>query len=96
MVDATLRNDTAGDVRLIEVAYPSASFGVQLLAPGAEFHYRFKILGTGGLQLTYTDPKQMQHVVKGPDLHEGEQGKLGITIGPSDVRWNPLPKLPAS
>lgn len=96
MVDATLRNDTTGDIRLIEVAYPSASFGVQILAPGAEFHYRFKILGTGGLQVTYTDPKQLQHIIKGPELHEGEQGRLGISIGTPDVRWDPLPKPPVS
>ena len=104
MVDATIRNQTTTEVRLIEVEYPSASFGVQLLAPGAEFHYRFKILGTGNLSLTYTDQKQQEHTSKGPELQEGQQGKLGITIGsplanaPANtptVRWDPLPTIAA-
>ena len=95
MVDATLRNHSSAEIRLIEVQYPSASFGVQALAPGAEYHYRFKILGTGILTLTYTDKSQVQHTVKGPDLREGEQGKLGIEIASAGVRWDPVPTLSA-
>ena len=96
MVDATIRNSTPTEVRVIEVQYPTASFGVQILPPGAEFHYRFKILGTGNLGLTFTDQKQLEHTIKGPELREGQQGKLGITIttatdGKSTVLWNPLP-----
>lgn len=92
MVDATIRNGTPAEVRLIEVQYPSASFGVQVLAPGGEFHYRFKILGTGKLALAYTDLNQKEHTSTGPELREGQQGKLGITIGSAGVNWEPLPK----
>ena len=91
MVDATIRNNTPADIRLIEVQYPSATFGVQILASGAEFHQRFKILGTGNLVLTYTDQSQHEHTEKGPELREGLQGKLGIMIGPQAVQWAPLP-----
>ena len=94
MVDATIKNNTPAEIDLIEVQYPSASFGVQILAPGAEFHYRFKILGTGGLTLSYTDARRIEHTIKGPDLHEGEQGRLGITISPSAVEWSPVPAPP--
>ena len=91
MVDATIRNNTPAEIDVIEVQYPSASFGVQILAPGTDFHYRFKILGTGNLALSYTDQKRVEHTIKGPELHEGEQGRLGITISPSGVEWSPLP-----
>ncbi len=89
MVDATVHNSTRATIDLIEVDYPSASFGVQALAPGADFHYRFKIIGSGPLSLTYTDTQHATHTVKGPDLSEGDRGQLLITMGDAGVRWSP-------
>ena len=45
-VAATVSNRTSQPIDLLEVDYPSASFGTQSLAPGADFHYRFKVLGS--------------------------------------------------
>ena len=45
-INTTVTNHTAKPIELLEVDYPSASFGTQNLAPGGVFHYRFKILGS--------------------------------------------------
>jgi hypothetical protein len=39
-VETIVENHTGGLIRLLEVEYPSASFGVNSLAAGAEYHYR--------------------------------------------------------
>ncbi len=87
MVDATVQNHSGGALSLLEVDYPSASFGTQNLADGADFHYRFKILGSGPLKLTYTDSARHDHAATGPTLDEGSEGLLNITVDPAGVRW---------
>ncbi len=88
MVDATVQNRSGATVTLLEVDYPSASFGTQNLANGADFHYRFKVLGSGPLKLSYTDTARHDHTSTGPTLHEGAEGLLNISIPPAgDVRW---------
>lgn len=79
-VNAAVRNQTGGVVTLIEVDYPSASFGTELLAPGREYDYRFKILGGGGTKVLWTDAAHQQHAVPGPVLEEGQQGTLTVTL----------------
>jgi hypothetical protein len=86
-VNATVQNRTAQPIQLIEVDYPSASFGTQSLAPGADFHYRFKVLGEGRMKLIYTDSMHQEKTSEGPPLKEGAEGTLTITIVPNDVQW---------
>ncbi len=86
-VVADVKNATDKPVSLVEVDYPSASFGVQTLAAGAEYHYRFKIIGTGTTQILWTDAAEKQHTVKGPELREGQQGPLGVTILSETAVW---------
>ena len=88
-VVATVSNHTAQRIDLVEVDYPSASFGVQALAPGSDFHYRFKVLGSGDMKLIYTDDAHQSHSVNGPFLKEGAEGALGITITSAGVSWLP-------
>jgi hypothetical protein len=86
-VVVTITNHTSEKITLVEVDYPSASFGTQSLAPGADFHYRFKVLGSGPLKLLYTDTKATEHTAKGPYLREGAEGPLTIDIAPDGVHW---------
>ena len=91
-VSASIVNGTDAPLRLIEVDYPNASFGLSTLAPHAVYHYRFKVQGSGELQLVYTDA--LGHVLtrKGPTVAEGDQRALAITIGPEGaVQWKSLP-----
>jgi hypothetical protein len=93
-IEATVSNHTAQPIELIEVDYPSASFGTQNLAPGADFHYRFKVLGEGTTKRIYTDNAHHDHKSDGPPLKEGAEGRLTIVITPSDVTWQSTPATP--
>ena len=87
-VSATVRNDTGAAVTLVEVDYPSASFGRESLAAGATYPYRFKILGSGATKVSWADAVRKQHTSAGPDLREGQQGQLAITLTPTGAQWS--------
>jgi hypothetical protein len=87
-VEADVINATAAPVSLVEVDYPSASFGVGSLAAGATYHYRFKILGSGATKVMWTDAARQDHSVAGPQLNEGQQGTMTITIIGATAEWD--------
>ena len=86
-VNATISNHTNAPVSLVQVEYPSASFGTQTIASGADFHYRFKVLGSGSMKITYTDAAQHEQKSTGPILNEGTEGSLVVTIASDGVHW---------
>jgi hypothetical protein len=81
-VDATIENRTGAPVELLEVDYPSASFGANRLDAGADFHYRFQIRGSGPIAVSYTAPNSRAVHISGPTLTEGQQGQLQIILRP--------------
>jgi len=87
-VNATVKNETGAEVTLVEVDYPSASFGRDVLAAGATYPYRFKIIGSGATKVSWTDAERKQHSSAGPELHEGDQGQLGITLTQTGAQWS--------
>jgi hypothetical protein len=88
-METSVENDGATAVHVIEVDYPSASFGMQTLDPHATFHYHFKIQGSGPITITFIDSAGKPHTATGPTLTQGQQGNLKITIGPSgSVSWS--------
>ncbi|HSY37213.1 MAG TPA: hypothetical protein VK814_15780 [Acidobacteriaceae bacterium] len=86
-VSIDIRNTTTHPITLVEVDYPTASFGVDTLAAGATYHYRFKILGDGPTKILWTDAAEQQHIVPGPALTEGQEGNLTTTITPTTTTW---------
>ena len=86
-VNATITNHSGRPLRLVEIDYPSASFGTNDLASGIDFKYRFKVLGSGPAMLLWTDNSMKEHRSQGPDLEEGEQGSLVVTITAAEVPW---------
>ncbi len=88
-IDAIISNRTPTSITLIEVDYPSASFGTQKLAPGAHYSYRFKVLGSGPMKVLYTDSAHHDHTFTGPTLREGAEGPLAIDITATGVNWAP-------
>jgi|SRR5579875_640635 hypothetical protein len=87
-ITATITNQSGGPLSLIEVDYPSASFGVGSLAPGAQYHYRFKILGSGPVKIQFTDASGKEHAFSGPALRERQEGNLAITVEKNaEVSW---------
>jgi hypothetical protein len=79
-IETTIQNRTGAPIQLLEVEYPSASFGADSLADGQDYHYRIKIRGTGALKVQYTDASGHQAKITGPTLKEDQQGQLIITL----------------
>jgi hypothetical protein len=81
-IDATIENRTGAPIQLLEVDYPSASFGADALAADATFHYRFQVRGSGPLKISYTAANGQTVQISGPTLVERQQGPLEIVLEP--------------
>jgi hypothetical protein len=83
-IDATIENRTGGPIQLLQVDYPSASFGADSVASDADFHYRFEVNGSGPLKLSYNTANGKLVQISGPTLVEREQGQLVIVLEPGN------------
>jgi hypothetical protein len=81
-VDTTVDNRTGETIQLLEVDYPSASFGANSLAAGAVLHYRIQLRGSGSLKVQYTAGNGKQTQIDGPTLAERQEGRLEIVLLP--------------
>ena len=81
-INATVSNRSGVPISLVEVDYPSASFGKDRLASGQDFHYRFKVLGSSPTTALWTDAANHQQKSSGPTLREGDEGDLILTFPP--------------
>lgn len=90
-IRCTIVNEQPTPVTLVQVSYPGGTFGVQTIAAGGSFHYRFRDIGDGQASVEFTDAAHSDHTVKGPELKEGEEGTLRIAIEPQNqVQWTPV------
>ena len=89
-IQATITNRSGAPLNVVQVDYPSASFGVQRLAPGEAFHYRFKLLGSGPVKISFIDAKNGEHSVAGPSLNEGQEGTLDIGLTQDHAEFRPV------
>lgn len=81
-VETTVENRTGDAIQLLEVDYPSASFGKNALAADGDYHYRFQVSGAGRLKVGYTTAAGKTVTIDGPELKEGEEGRLEIVLLP--------------
>jgi hypothetical protein len=81
-VETSVENRTGAAIQLLEVDYPSASFGSNALAPGAVSHYRIQLQGSGPLKVQFTASDGKQDQVTGPTVSEGQEGRLEIVLLP--------------
>jgi hypothetical protein len=89
-VQCTIVNHEETPVSLVEVNYPGGSFGVQTIAAGASYHYRFHALSTDTLSIYFTDAARHSKTVTGPELKQNQEGSLVIDIQPGNqVTWTP-------
>lgn len=89
-IQCAIANRQTTPVSLVQVTYPGGSFGVQTIAAGAVYQYRFHSLGTDKLSLDFTDAGRMNHTVAGPELRQNDEGSLRIEILPGNrVTWTP-------
>jgi hypothetical protein len=81
-IDVDVENSTGSPIRLLEVDYPSASFGADSLSAGALMHYRIQIQGSGPLKVQYTTADGRQVQISGPTFAERQEGRLKIALLP--------------
>lgn len=81
-VDTTVENRTGKPVKLLEVDYPSASFGTGQLNSGAVFPYQMVFRNSGPLKVTYTVDDDRQVSIDGPQVTEKQEGRLQIVLLP--------------
>jgi hypothetical protein len=83
-IETTVENRTGGAIRLLEVDYPSASFGANNLAADAVFHYRIQVRGNGPIKVAYTGREVQQTLIVGPTLSERQEGRIEIVLLPDN------------
>ncbi|MDR3739455.1 MAG: hypothetical protein P4L40_10585 [Terracidiphilus sp.] len=89
-VEITVENRTGAAIQLLEVDYPSASFGADSLAAGTDFHYRLQIRGEGPVKVQYTGVGGRQEKQNGPAIYERQEGSLQIVLLPGGkVEFDP-------
>jgi len=93
-VETTVLNRTGEAINLLEVDYPSASFGADSLAADAILHYRIQLRGSGQIKVQYTTgggaQAQHQEQMTGPELAERQEGRLQIVLLPQGkVEFHP-------
>jgi hypothetical protein len=82
-IDVTVENRTGSPIELLEVDYPSASFGADNLGIGEQYHYRFQVRGSGPVKVQYTETAGHQLWQEtGPELFERQEGRLDIVLLP--------------
>jgi hypothetical protein len=84
-IETTVENRTGGAIQLLEVDYPSASFGANTLASGEVFRYRIQLRGTGQMKVQYSTSDRGQArltQVDGPTVAERQEGRLQIVLLP--------------
>lgn len=82
-VETTVINHTGAAIQLLEVDYPSASFGAGTLAADASLPYRIQLRGSGPLKVQYTAANGQQIQIDGPTLAERQEGRLEIMLLPA-------------
>jgi hypothetical protein len=76
----TVRNQ-GPDLHQLEVDYPNASFGRDVVESGASFDYPPKLIGSGPVKVTFNDSAGKSHTATGPTVQEGMRKNLVISIG---------------
>jgi hypothetical protein len=90
-IQCTIVNEQSTPVSLVQISYPGGTFGVQTIAPGASFRYRFRDLSDDQASIDFTDAAHRDHKEKGPQLKQGQEGTLRIAIEPNNqVQWTPV------
>jgi hypothetical protein len=77
-----VENRTGQPIQLLEVDYPSASFGANKLDAGEIFHYRIQLRGSGPVKVQYTADGGRQTQIDGPSVAERQEGVLQIVLLP--------------
>ncbi len=82
-IEATIENHTGHTISLLEVDYPSASFGADTVVADGAFHHRIQTRGSGPITVQFTGADGHSAQIKGPDLYEQQEGSIEIVLLPN-------------
>jgi hypothetical protein len=78
VINVRLVNDSAQPISVIIIDYPGATFGVNTLAPGKSFQYKFKPSENGAVKIQFTNAQGVTHKVTGPMVEKNQEGRMEI------------------
>ena len=82
-VDTRVENRTGAPISLLEVDYPSASFGTGRLAPDAVYSYQMQFRNSGPITVQYTAADNHMVKITGPTVAERQEGSMQIILLPN-------------
>jgi hypothetical protein len=82
-IEATVENHTGGTITLLEVDYPTASFGADTVAADGFVHHRIQARDSGPISVQYTAARGRTVQITGPILHEQQEGSIEIVLLPN-------------
>lgn len=80
VVQVKLVNTSSQPLSVIIVDYPTATFGVNKLDPGATYEYPIKVLGTGSLKIQFADANGHTHTYTGPSVQKNDEGTVTVKL----------------
>jgi len=85
VVEVKLVNTSSQPLSVIIVDYPTATFGVNKLDPGATYQYPIKVLGNGSLKIQFTDANGHIHSYTGPSVQKNDEGTVTVKLTQNSV-----------
>ena len=82
-IEATVENHTGGTITLLEVDYPSASFGSDTLATGRSFSSPHPDARQRSHHRSVHRPHGRAVQMQGPDIYEEQEGSIEIVLLPN-------------
>ncbi len=80
VIKVNVINSSSDKISNIIVDYPSATFGVRLLAPGKTFQYAIKVTEDGALKIEFTDAQGKIRKFPGPAVRKDDEGNIEIKL----------------
>jgi hypothetical protein len=83
-INCTVKNRTGAPIELMEFDYPSASFGLDSMANGADYSYKIQVRGSGPVSVQYNVALTHKLVKStGPSVEENQEGTMEIVLMPN-------------
>jgi hypothetical protein len=80
VIKVSVINNSADKVSNVIIDYPSATFGIRLLAAGKNFQYTIKPTENGVMQIEFTNAQGKIRRFPGPAVHKDDEGSMEIKL----------------
>ena len=80
MIQVSVTNASTENLSTVEISYPEATFGINLLEPGKSFQYKIKATATGPIKVGFFNAHGVNRATLGPVLHKNDEGSIEIKL----------------